>query len=104
MSATLSARPPRPRRQSPLQLRRLLAGLAAVLLSGLLLLASPMTAVADRGPGKGAGMTADQAAERVRKQTGGRVLRVDAVADGFRVKVLTPSGEVREITVPSGRR
>ena len=101
MSATRPACHPRTR-QSRSQRRRLFFGLAGLVLGTLLLLAGPLPAVADRGPGKG--LTADQAAERVRKQTGGRVLRVDAVGDGYRVKVLTPSGEVREITVPAGRR
>ncbi len=57
-----------------------------------------------QGQGNARGLSADQAAERVRKQTGGRVLRVDQTGDGYRVKVLTPAGEVREITVPAGRR
>jgi nitrous oxide reductase accessory protein NosL len=63
-----------------------------------------------RGAGSGQGqrnakgLSADQAAERVRKQTGGRVLRIDDAGNGYRVKVLTPAGEVREIAVPAARR
>lgn len=86
------------------QRRRLLLGLSVATLGGVSLLVGPLAAAADRGQGTSEGMTADQAAERVRNQTGGRVLRVDSVGDGYRVKVLTPSGEVREITVSSGRR
>jgi hypothetical protein len=48
-------------------------------------------------------MTAERAAETVRRQTGGRVLDVRESGGGYRVKVLTPSGEVRSVTVP-GRR
>jgi hypothetical protein len=32
------------------------------------------------------------------------VLRIDDVGNGYRVKVLTPAGEVREIAVPAGQR
>lgn len=51
----------------------------------------------------GRGVTAEQAAETVRRQTGGRILGVQESGGGYRVKVLTPSGEVRSVTVP-GRR
>lgn len=78
---------------------------AALLATTLLGLAAP--ANADRGQdgrGSGAqGLSADQAAERVRRQTGGRVLRVEPAASGYRVKVLTPAGEVREVVVSGGR-
>lgn len=53
---------------------------------------------------EGAGMTTSQAAESARRQTGGRVLSVQDGAGGYRVKVLTPSGEVRDVFVPSGGR
>jgi hypothetical protein len=35
-----------------------------------------------------------------RRQTGGRVLAVTASDGGYRVKVLTPKGEVRYVFVP----
>jgi hypothetical protein len=53
--------------------------------------------------GRGGQMSPGQAAEMARRQTGGRVLSVDAGQNGYRVKVLTPSGEVRYVWVPSGR-
>lgn len=58
----------------------------------------------ERGNGGGqGGVSAGQAAETVRQQTGGRVLSVDENGGGYRVKVLTPSGEVRSVKVPRGR-
>jgi len=63
------------------------------LLVAVLLAATPLAHAIDR----------DQAAARVQKQTGGRVLSVDsAERDGkkvFRVKVLTRGGEVRIVIV-----
>ncbi|TVQ87611.1 MAG: hypothetical protein EA400_11150 [Chromatiaceae bacterium] len=75
--------------------------LACWLAAALLILAGPALGQRD---GRGGGMTADQAAEQVRQQTGGRVLRVDRTGSGYRVKVLTPAGEVREIEVAAERR
>lgn len=49
-------------------------------------------------------ISADQAASRVRKQTGGRVLGVETDDQRHRVKVLTPKGEVRRVLVPSRNR
>lgn len=46
-------------------------------------------------------MTAAQASEIARQQTGGRVLAVKATDGGFQVKVLTPDGKVRYVFVPS---
>lgn len=58
----------------------------------------------DRGKGRGReGITAGEAAERVRKDTGGRVLSVEDGGNGYRVRVLTPKGEVRVVPVPGGR-
>jgi hypothetical protein len=58
----------------------------------------------DRGKGRGReGITAGEAAERVRKDTGGRVLSVEDGGNGYRVRVLTPKGEVRVVSVPRGR-
>ena len=45
-------------------------------------------------------MSAGQASEIARRQTGGRVLAVTPKDGGYRVKVLTPSGEVRQVFVP----
>jgi hypothetical protein len=56
-----------------------------------------------RNGGEQGGTTAEQAAEKVRRQTGGRVLDVRKSGGGYRVKVLTPSGEVRSVTVPGQR-
>jgi hypothetical protein len=52
----------------------------------------------------GGGSSAAQAAEQARRQTGGRVLSIREKGGGYAVKVLTPSGEVRNIAIPpSGR-
>lgn len=57
----------------------------------------------DRGKGRGReGITAGEAAERVRKETGGRVLSVEGGGNGYRVRVLTPKGEVQVVRVPAG--
>lgn len=67
-----------------------------------LLLATTAPAWADIGP--------DQAAAIAQRQTGGRVLAVERADVGgrpvWRIKVVTPSGEVRVILldVASGRR
>ena len=62
-----------------------------------------------RGGGKGGktpsneqsrGISSARAAEIARKKTGGRVLAVKPSSKGYRVKVLTPSGEVRYVKVP----
>lgn len=73
---------------------------------------SAAAAVCDRKGGSDHGTSADAAAERARRQTGGRVLSVHADSregrPGYRVKVLTPDGQVRYVFVPSeagdGRR
>ena len=71
----------------------------------LLMLAGP--AWGERGRGgderdasKGRGISAAQAGEMARRQTGGRVLAVSPRDGGYRVKVLTPQGEVRYVFVP----
>lgn len=46
------------------------------------------------------GISSAQAAEIARNQTGGRVLAVKPASKGYRVKVLTPGGEVRYVKVP----
>lgn len=55
------------------------------------------------GQGGGAGSAA-QAAEQVRRQTGGKVLSVRERNGGYEVKVLTPSGEVRSVFIPASGR
>ncbi|MCU0835966.1 MAG: hypothetical protein MUC77_16280 [Chromatiaceae bacterium] len=60
-----------------------------------------------KGKGKergGGGMSSSQAAQTAQRQTGGRVLSVKESSGGYRVKVLTPSGEVRDVFVPGGGR
>jgi len=46
------------------------------------------------------GISSAQAAQIARKKTGGRVLAVKPASKGYRVKVLTPGGEVRYVKVP----
>ena len=71
--------------------RRLLAG-------GLILLAVSTTAWAE--------VSRDQAAAAAQRQTGGRVLSVDKTESGrrivWRVKVVTPGGEVRVVFIDAG--
>ncbi len=55
------------------------------------------------GQGGGAASAA-QAAEQVRRQTGGKVLSVREKGGGYEVKVLTPSGEVRSVFIPASGR
>jgi len=54
------------------------------------------------------GMSLNQAVQQVQQQTGGRVLSAETVRQGgrlvHRIKVLTPSGQVRVVTVDAGRR
>lgn len=54
-----------------------------------------------------AAMSRDQAVRMVQQQTDGRILSVDTVRRGnrviYRIKVLTPEGRVRVITVDGGR-
>jgi uncharacterized membrane protein YkoI len=49
----------------------------------------------------------DQAAAAAQRQTGGRVLSVDKAESGrgavWRVKVVTPKGEVRVVFIDAGR-
>jgi hypothetical protein len=64
---------------------------------------APAGAPGQSSPDKGMrqwGMSAAEAADQAREQTGGRVLRVREGPKGHQVKVLTPTGEVREILVP----
>jgi hypothetical protein len=49
-------------------------------------------------------LTAEQAAELVRQQVGGRVISIRPQADGYEVRLLTPRGRVLLIWVPSANR
>ncbi len=75
----------------------------------LALVLSPVAARPDRGDqgaegGAGSGISAGQAAEAARRQTGGRVLAVKPSGGGYQVRVLTADGAVKQIFVPGGRR
>jgi hypothetical protein len=50
--------------------------------------------------GEGRQSSESRASQQARQQTGGRVLGVSPSKDGYRVKILTPKGEVRSIQVP----
>ncbi|HJW82473.1 MAG TPA: PepSY domain-containing protein [Acidiferrobacterales bacterium] len=58
--------------------------------------------IARRGGGE-AGVSLNDAVQQVRRETGGRVLSADTVNQGgrtvHRIKVLTPSGQVRIVTI-----
>lgn len=91
---------------------------AGILLAIALSLAAPMASARPPGPppngGHGqerserGGMSLDQAVERVRRDTGGRVLSAETVSDNgrrsYRIKVLTPDRRVRVINVGAGGR
>ncbi|HSD62116.1 MAG TPA: hypothetical protein VLC55_14790 [Burkholderiales bacterium] len=49
-------------------------------------------------------ISAAQAAEIARRQTGGRVLSIKESRDGYQVKVLTQGGDVRYVFVPASGR
>jgi len=73
----------------------------------LMALTGPATAraapplLADQG---GGASSSAQAAEEARRQTGGKVLSVQKTDDGWEVKVLTSSGEVRSVFIPASER
>lgn len=54
----------------------------------------------DRRSSEGGKSSESRASERARKETGGRVLGISPSDEGYRVKILTPKGEVRSIQVP----
>ena len=54
--------------------------------------------------GQAARISAAQAAEIARRQSGGRVLAVKESREGYQVKVLTPRGEVRYVFVSASGR
>lgn len=49
------------------------------------------------------GVSEEKAAQLARQRTGGRVLSVKPTKDGYRVKVLTPRGEVRYVPIRAGK-
>lgn len=63
--------------------------------------------VARRGGGE-AGVSLNEAVQQVQRETGGRVLSADTVSQGgravHRIKVLTPSGQVRIVTIDAQSR
>ncbi|MEY6431813.1 hypothetical protein ABC977_05245 [Thioalkalicoccus limnaeus] len=69
----------------------------------LTLLGQVVEARRDGGNNRG-GLTERQAAEAAQRQTGGQVLSVKPASNGYRVRVLTRDGEVREIVVPDSGR
>ena len=63
--------------------------------------------IARRGGGE-AGVSLNEAVQQVQRETGGRVLSADTVNQGgrsvHRIKVLTPSGQVRIVTIDAQSR
>jgi len=63
--------------------------------------------VARRGGSEG-GVSLNEAVQQVQRETGGRVLSADTVSQGgrslHRIKVLTPSGQVRIVTIDAQSR
>jgi hypothetical protein len=72
--------------------------LPQIVLAALILVASLAPAWAGTGGGR---MSPSRAGEIARQQTGGRVLAVKPADGGYQVKVLTPSGQVVYVFVPS---
>lgn len=64
--------------------------------------------VARRDQEGGGGMSLNQAVQQVQRETGGRVLSAETINQGgrsvHRIKVLTPSGQVRVMTVDAHSR
>lgn len=64
--------------------------------------------VARRDQERGDGMSLNQAVQQVQRETGGRVLSAETINQGrrsvHRIKVLTPSGQVRVLTVDAHGR
>ena len=56
----------------------------------------------------GGGISLNQAVQQVQRETGGRVLSADTISQGgrtvHRIKVLTPSGQVRVMTIDARGR
>ena len=64
--------------------------------------------VARRDQDHGGGMSLNQAVQQVQRETGGRVLSAETINQGgrsvHRIKVLTPSGQVRVMTIDARGR
>lgn len=64
--------------------------------------------VARRDQDRGGGMSLNQAVQQVQSETGGRVLSAETINQGgrsvHRIKVLTPSGQVRVMTIDARGR
>lgn len=64
--------------------------------------------VARRDHDRGSGVSLNQAVQQVQRETGGRVLSAETVNQGgrsvHRIKVLTPSGQVRVMTIDARGR
>lgn len=64
--------------------------------------------VARRDQERGGGVTLNQAVQQVQSETGGRVLSAETINQGgrsvHRIKVLTPSGQVRVMTIDARGR
>ena len=69
----------------------------------LLLVAVAIAAMVNSPISRAAEISAQEAVDRVQKETGGQVLNVQTLRMGnrkiFRIKVLTPSGQVRVVEV-----
>lgn len=71
--------------------------LIKIVVAALLLLTQPL---AWAGRGQDGQVSPSEAGEIASRQTGGRVLAVKPTDGGYRVKVLTPDGQVRYVFVP----
>jgi hypothetical protein len=60
---------------------------------------TPVTPFIARQPQTRPGISLDQAVQRIRRETGGRILAADTIRNGggitYRIKVLLPDGRVR---------
>ena len=71
--------------------------LARLVFAALILLSQPL---AWAGRGQDGQRSPSEAGEIASRQTGGRVLAVKSADGGYRVKILTPDGQVRYVFVP----
>jgi hypothetical protein len=66
-----------------------------------------MTPFIARQPQSGPGISLDEAVQRIRRQTGGRILAADTIRSNgtitYRIKVLMPDGRVRVFHVDANR-
>lgn len=86
---------------SPSRITLVMLALVALTGPAAIIAAPPGVRLAGQG---GGAASAAQAAEQVRRQTGGKVLSVREKNGGYEVKVLTTSGEVRSVFIPASRR